>query len=88
MGKSKVKREKLKFVSHGHRRFNRSGLYYMSECGGYALYKSDQLHGQAVEPVRWIAFMVTGVVYRIISRHLSRKPAERACQKFDNKHNG
>ena len=83
MGKSKVTRDKLKFVTRGHRRFNYSGLYYLSECGGYALYKSDQLYGQGVEPVRWIAFRVTDGAYRVISRHLARKPAERACNIFD-----
>ena len=84
MSKAKSKREKVKFDSRGHRRFNRSGLYYLSECGEYALYKSDQLFGQAVEPVRWLAFRVSvSSAYYIISRHHARKPAERACNKFD-----
>ena len=74
---------KLEFAKRGRRRSLKSGLYYRSECGRYALYKSDRLCGVEVKPVRWLAFINVSGAYRVISRHYSRKSAERACEAFD-----
>lgn len=81
--KVKCDRGKLEFPKRGLRRSPKSGLYYYSKCGRYALYKSDRLCGDEVKPVRWIAFSVTNGAYCTISRHLSRKSTERACEVFD-----
>ena len=88
--KGKRNKDKLEFSDRGRRRPDKlgcdkpqAGLYYPSKCGKYSVYKGDRLCGFNVDPARWIAFSVTDGVYRVISRHLARKPAERACQEFD-----
>ncbi len=79
---SKVK-SKLEFAKRGKRRFNYHGMYYVSTCGRYELYKGDRLFGVDMDPARWVSFSITNGVRRVIGRHLGRKPAERACEKFD-----
>jgi hypothetical protein len=71
----------LAFSKRGHRRKAEYGLYYRSRCGLYALYRSDQVGGVPVSPIRWLA--ITYKVYaqagEVIGRHRTRSGAERSC---------
>ena len=86
--KGKRNKGKLEFAKRGRRCSPESGLYYYSECGGYILYRSDRLCGIKIKPERWVAYDATDGNPHIISRHPSRKSAERACNKFDKSHTG
>lgn len=70
----------MEFVTRGHRRREGWGLRYASRDGRFAVYKSYQCDGIAL-PVRWLALQVTRTGEHLISRHRTRRAAERACQR-------
>lgn len=65
--------------ARGRRKRKDVGVTYPSRCGRYEIYKSDQLYGVAITPVRWLAIRL-GEHGRVISRHWKRAAAERACE--------
>jgi hypothetical protein len=79
------------FPTRGFRRRVGYGISYVSRCGRYELYKSDQVDCLPVKPVRWIAIALAapvaggGVVRKVLSRHKRRPPAAAACIKHARK---
>lgn len=69
----------MTFARRGHRRKPGYGLYYKSDCGRFAVYRSDQAAGVPL-PLRWLAVELLPTP-RIISRHRRRTRAETACRR-------
>jgi hypothetical protein len=68
------------FRARGVRRPADCGLVYLSLCGRFALYKSDQLYGVPIDPVRWLALQ-NFPRRLVISHHRTRGAAAKACQR-------
>lgn len=68
----------LIFPTRGRRRRASYGLCYISACGRYEVYKSDQVDGVKVAPPRWKAISLKPFP-RVIGDHRTRQAAEAAC---------
>lgn len=74
----------------GRRKREDFGLYYHTDCGRAAVYKADRFDGQRVPSaeIRWLAMCRTlGGCMRVVSRHRTRRAAERAVLKNLTPHN-
>jgi hypothetical protein len=69
---------RVEFRTRGVRRKPGYGLSYRSVCERYLLYKSDQVDGVAVRPVRWLAIRLLPF-QQTISHHKTRDAAAKAC---------
>ena len=72
----------IEFPKRGRRLKEGYGLAFISRCQRYEVYKSDQVGGVKVRPVRWIA-IARAPHPRIVSRHRSKAAAVKALEQYE-----
>lgn len=57
------------------------GMYYPSTCGRVSLYRSQSVSGVML-PLRWLVFHHLAGYPHLVSRHRTRRAAERAATQY------
>lgn len=70
----------MKFNGRGYRRKKGNGLTYKSDHRRYELYFGDRVADVELQPKYWFALKRTIHGQRLLSRHRTRKAAEKACE--------